>query len=249
MLSQNIQRRITMRNVIRVALGTAVFLGVATASIAAEGDIPALPWQMAGNNHVLVGVVWNEAVLKLVPKGLTAVPERTGGINIYYSPRGYGAAPYQSGYGWIDLAGQDAADGSKARLIFRAGVGPTEKITQAFQKIWGPGVRSGSTKLESMGEIKQATGMIGSKPWGIVKIKTSDKCQDAAGTLNYFIPEGEQLKRMQIPWTAIFCAGEPVSAEINFPDADAAGVKPEKLLWAGESKEAAFNFTTPTAWK
>ena len=53
-------------------------------------------------------------------------PERTGGINIYYSPRGYGAAPYQSGYGWIDLAGNDAADGSKARFIFRAGVGPTE---------------------------------------------------------------------------------------------------------------------------
>jgi hypothetical protein len=217
--------------------------------MAAEGDIPGLPWQMAGNNHVLVGVVWNEAVLKLIPKGLTAVPERTGGINIYYSPRGYGASPYQSGYGWIDLAGQDAADGSKARLIFRAGVGPTEKITEAFQKIWGPAVRHGSTKLESMGEIKQATGMIDGKPWGIVKVKTSDKCQDAAGTLNYFIPQQAQIKRMQIPWAAVFCAGEPVSAEINFPDAEAAGVKPEKLLWAGEARENAFNFTAPTVWQ
>jgi hypothetical protein len=231
---------------------TVLMTGVAmcaSASMAADQDIPTLPWQMAGNNHVLVGVVWNEAVLKLVPKGLTAVPERTGGINIYYSPRGYGASPYQSGYGWIDLAGQDSADGSKARYIFRAGVGPTEKVTRAFQRVWGPAVRSGGTKLESIGETKQAIGMMGGKPWGTVTIKTSDKCQDAAGTLNYFIPDGGQIKRMQIPWSAIFCAGEPVSAEINFPDAEAAEVKPEKLLWAGESREAAFNFTTPVAWK
>lgn len=33
------------------------------------------------------------------------------------------------------------------------------------------------------------------------------------------------------------------------PDPEAAGVKLEKVLWAGESREAAFNFTTPTAWK
>lgn len=119
--------------------GMALLAGLVMNAVAgaADGDVPGLPWQMAGNNHVLVGVVWNEAVLKLVPKGLSATPERTGGINIYHSPRGYGAAPYQSGYGWLDLAGQDAADGSKARLIFRAGVGPTENITKAFAKIWG----------------------------------------------------------------------------------------------------------------
>src|SRR3954468_13029353 len=166
------------------AIGIALLVGLAVSApaSAAEGDLPGLPWQMAGNNHVLVGVVWNEAVLKVIPKGLSATPERTGGINIYYSPRGYGAAPYQSGYGWIDLAGNDAADGSKARYIFRAGVGPTEKITSAFQQIWGPGVRNGGTTLESLGEIRQATGTIGGKTWGTVKIKVSEKCQDAGGT-------------------------------------------------------------------
>lgn len=128
-------------------------------------------------------------------------------------------------------------------------MGPTENITRAFQRIWGPAVRSGGTKLENLGEVKQATGMMGGKPWGIVKIKTSDKCQDAAGTLNYFIPDAGQLKRMQIPWSAIFCAGEPVSAEVSFADPEAADVKLEKVLWAGESREAAFNFTTPTVWK
>jgi len=54
---------------------------------------------------------------------------------------------------------------------------------------------------------------------------------------------------MQIPWTAIFCPAEPLSAEVSFPDAEAAGVKPEKLIWAGETREAAFGFSTPTSWK
>jgi hypothetical protein len=218
---------------------------------AAEGDLPGLPWQMAGNNHVLVGVVWNEAVLKVVPKGLSATPERTGGINIYQSPRGYGAAPYQSGYGWIDLAGQDSADGTKARYIFRAGVGPTENITNAFTKIWGAGIRSGNTKLERADGVLQATGMMSGKVWGTVKIKTSDPCGNAAGTLNYFIPstDGSTLFRMQIPFSATACGAEPVSAEINFPDSDIAGVKPQKLLWAVELREAAFGFTQPAVWK
>lgn len=234
------------------AVGGALLAAVtmsASVSVAGEGDIPPPPWQMAGNNHVLVGVVWNDAVLKLVPKGLKVVPERTGGINIYHSPRGYGASPYQSGYGWVDLVGDDAADGSKARYIFRAGVGPSDTITRAFQKIWGPAVRSGGTRLESMGEVKQAIGVMEGKVWGTVQIKVSDKCQDAAGILNYLIPDGGRVKRMQIPWSAIFCAGEPVSADITFPDSEAASVKPEKLIWAGETREAAFNFTTPVAWK
>ena len=218
---------------------------------AADGDVPGLPWQMGGNHHVLVGVVWNEAVLKIVPKGLSATPERTGGINIYYSPRGYGAAPYQSGYGWLDLAGQDAADGSKARYIFRAGVGPTEKITKAFATIWGSGVKNGGTKLESEDGVLQATGTMGGKVWGTVKIKTSDQCQNSSGTLHYFIPspDGSKLSRMQLPYTSIACGAEPITAEINFPDTDVAGVKPEKLLWAAELKESAFGFTQPVAWK
>jgi hypothetical protein len=243
-----------MKNETVLTVRRLLFAGLAigaSAGLAAEGDIPALPWQMAGNNHVLVGVVWNEAVLKLIPKSLTAVPERTGGINIYYSPRGYGAAPYQSGYGWVDLAGNDASDGSKARYIFRAGVGPAEKITKAFQQIWGPAVRSGGTELESKGDIRQATGVMSGQTWGVVQIKTTDKCQDAAGTLNYFIPsaDGSRLSLMQIPHTSIFCAAEPVSVEISFPDAEASGVKPEKLIWAGELREAAFGFTQPVQWK
>jgi len=141
-----------MKQATRLAAGGVFVVGLSASvsiSMAAEGDIPALPWQMAGNNHVLVGVVWNDAVLNLIPKGLTPVPERTGGINIYYSPRGYGASPYQSGYGWIDLAGNDAADGSKARYIFRAGVGPTEKITSAFQRSGGLGCVTVAPRLKA----------------------------------------------------------------------------------------------------
>ena len=240
-----------MKSRMTVGMVFAAGMVLNAAAGAAEGELPGLPWQMAGNNHVLVGVVWNEEVLKIVPKGLSATPERTGGINIYHSPRGYGAAPYQSGYGWIDLAGQDAADGSKARYIFRAGVGPTENITKAFTSIWGSGIRSGGTRLESSGGTLQATGMMNGKVWGAVTIKTSDQCGNAGGTLNYFIPsaDGSKISKMQIPFSTIACGAEPVSAEINFPDADIAGVKPEKLLWAAELREAAFGFTQPVAWK
>lgn len=242
-----------MKQHISLVARTTIVAGLAfgaSAAMAADGDIPPLPWQMAGNNHVVVGVVWNDAVLKLIPKGLTPVPERTGGINIYQSPRGYGVGPYQSGYGWIDLAGNDAADGSKARYIFRAGVGP-DKVAEAFRQIWGSAVRSGGTRLESKGDVMQATGTMGGKTWGTVQIKSSDKCQNAAGTLNYLIPaaDGSRLSRMQIAWSSVFCPAELLSAEISFPESDAAAVKPEKLLWAGEMREAAFSFTQPLALK
>ena len=119
---------------------------------------------------------------------------------------------------------------------------------QAF----GPAVRNGGTKLDTAGAVKKGTGMIGGSIWGVVQVKTAeDKCQNAAGTLNYQMPslDGAGLRRMQIPWAGVFCPAEPVSAEIAFPDAAAAAVKPEKLIWAGELRDMAFSFSTPVAWK
>ena len=54
----------------------------------AQDKLPPPPYQMAGTNHVIIGVVWDEAAIrKGLPPGITPVKEMTGGINIYQRRR------------------------------------------------------------------------------------------------------------------------------------------------------------------
>src|SRR5262249_11957693 len=101
--------------------GMALMLGVAltVASGTAIGQDKLLPppYQMAGTNHVLIGVVWDEATIrKALPPGITAVKEMTGAINIYQAEKGYVIGPYQSAYFWVDVEEFDSPEGIKVRI-------------------------------------------------------------------------------------------------------------------------------------
>ena len=104
-------------------LGIAV--SVACGSSAAADPILPPPYQMAGTNHVLIGVVWDEAaVRKVLPPGITPVKDMTGGINIYQAERGYVIGPYQSAYFWVDVEGFDSPEGIKGRWMLAGVYGP-----------------------------------------------------------------------------------------------------------------------------
>lgn len=216
--------------------------GFSFASVAQDKAAPPPPYIASGGHHYVVGVVWNEEALKLLPSGLKATPERTGAINIYQMPAGYGPMPYQSGYVWIDVQGHDSADGTKGRYIMKAGVGP--EVTQvAFKRLFGGDIALGGTQLEE----GRATGIRNGQPWVQIEVKPSTECQDAGGTLNYPISASQMI---QIPYLAEACKAEPVSATITLPQGEkGAGLKPEKLIWAVELKNTRFALTNPVTMK
>src|SRR4249920_1991722 len=99
-----------------------IALGISYGLSNAQDKLLPPPYQMAGTNHVLIGVVWDEAAIrKALPSGITPVKEMTGGINIYQAERGYVIGQYQSAYFWVDIEGFDSPDGTKGRWML-AGV-------------------------------------------------------------------------------------------------------------------------------
>lgn len=99
-----------------VARRSALWLSACTTTfllavgIANAGGPPAAPpYLVAGSNHIIVGVVWEEAaVRRALPAWVTPVEGMTGAINIYQAERGYGLTPYQSAYFWVDVEGYDS---------------------------------------------------------------------------------------------------------------------------------------------
>ena len=230
-----------MRHAFTAACLTCSLIG----SVSAQDKAPPLPYLVSGGHHYVVGVTWNEAALKLLPPGLKATPERTGAINIYQAAKGYGISPYESGYAWIDVEGHDSADGTKARYIMKAGIGP-EKSHAALSSLFRADAALGGTQLED-GDVKRGIGIRNGQPWVQVEIKTTGECQSAAGTLNYPI-SGSQM--IQIPYAAEACAAEPVSAKVMLPEGEkGAGLRPTKLLWAAELRDSRFALTNPVAMK
>jgi hypothetical protein len=59
-------------------------LSIASGLSIAQDQVPPPPYQIAGANHVFVGVIWDEAAIrKALPRGIIPVKEMTGAINIY----------------------------------------------------------------------------------------------------------------------------------------------------------------------
>src|SRR5262249_806450 len=226
------------------ALGVVFFTAVGAN---AQDKAPPPPYCISGGHHDHVGVTWNEEALKLLPPGLKATPERTGAINIYQAENGYGISPYQSGYAWIDVEGHDSADGTKARYILKAGIGP-EKSHAALSALFRADAVPGGTQLEDNGDVKRGIGIRNGRPWVQIEIKSTTECQSAAGTLNYPISASQVIQILYVAGSA--CKAEPVSAKVMLPEGEkGGGLQPVKLLWAAELHDTRFAFTNPVAMK
>ena len=206
---------------------------------------PSPPYLISRAHHYIVGVVWNEEAVKLLPAGVRSTPERTGGINLVSDGTyNYDSRPYRVGYIWIDVEGHDSADGSKARYIPKAG----HTAAAPIKALWkGNGdIVSGDVRLED-GGVKRGTSTRNGKEWIEVTIKGSDECQEVAGTLNYLVTAQEMI---QIPWAGTGCKAEPVSAKISLTAGEnGAGLQPIKLLFAVEAKDSRYALTLPVPVK
>lgn len=209
----------------------------------AGGPTVAPPYLIAGTNHIIVGVVWEEAaVRRALPAWVTPVAGMTGAINIYQAERVYGLTPYQSAYFWVDIEGYDSPSGVKGRWMLQGIYGPDENTSAAFKEYIGLPVRNGTSRIEQTAEGKTAIGTINGRDFVTVAIKPSNECEISAVSLNYLSPIG----LTEIPATGTVCKAEALSATVHAPKGDPfAPFQVAKVIWAVEFKDGAFSITRP----
>jgi hypothetical protein len=233
------------------ALGAVLGLALAISCglLNAQEKAPPPPYQIAGTNHVIIGVVWDEAaVRKSLPRGITPVKEMSGGINIYQADKGYGIAPYQSAYFWVDLEGFDSPEGTKGRWMLAGVYGPQEKTPAALMEYYGFPVRIGTSRFESTSEGKRAIGTVNGQDFITAEIKSVPECGPAAGLINYpgLSAKTRQLVVNEIPFAGDFCKAELVSLNVNATAGDPFSAYPiAKVVWAAEFKNGSFSFSPP----
>jgi hypothetical protein len=236
------------------AVGTASIIGVVlgmTGGVStAQDKVLPPPYQMAGTNHVFLGVIWEEAaVRKALPPGITPVKEMSGAINIYQADKGYVIGPYQSAYFWVDIEGFDSPEGIKGRWMLAGVYGPKEHTPKTLNESYGFPVRLGTSRFESTTDGKRAIGTVNGQDFITVEIKSvPGGCEAAAGRVNYpgVSPATGQVVVNEIPFVGEFCKAEPVSVKVTAPSGDPFSAYPiAKVVWAAELKNGSFSFTTP----
>jgi hypothetical protein len=216
----------------------------------AQTKVPPPPYQIAGSNHVFVGVIWEEAAIrKALPPGITPVKEMTGAINIYQTGKSYAFGPYQSSYFYVDIEGFDSADGTKGRWMLAGVYGPDEKMPVALREYYGFPVRLGASRSEATNLGRRAIGAINGQDFVTVEVKSfPSECQAVAGTLTYpgISSMTEKLVVNEIPYVGENCKAEPISVNITAPAGDPLAAFPiAKVVWAAEFKNASFSFSPP----
>lgn len=222
---------------------------IGTAATAADRSPPP-PFEVAGTNHVLVGVAWDEATVQsMLPPGIRAVAGAPGIINIYQAARSYGLGTYSAAYMSVDVEGLDSADGTKGRWLLGGVYGPDENVAATLRETYGFPVRAGSSRTVNMGPLRRATGTMNGETVVTVDVRPSGQCQAGAGTINYPGQTADgKLVVMQVPFVGDVCGAEPVSVKIAAPAGDPMSrLQPVKLLWSVEMRNGAFSFSRPVS--
>ena len=215
----------------------------------ADEAAPAPPYLIEGLNLISIGLEYDPAVIaKLLPGGVQAVADTTGGMNIYRADGGYGFGAYSAAYFWVDIEGFDSADGSKGRWMIQ-GVYEPQKVSDANNKYYGWPVRLGGSRHEYTTGGRRAVGFVGDANFVEVVITTPRaECQEISGTLNYpGVPaNAKEIVVNTIPYAGKWCPAELVSLKVSAPDGDPFAQLGElKPLWAGEFLEGRAAFTQP----
>ena len=225
----------------------AIATGACVGTTRADDKIVRPPYLVTGSNHVIVGVVWEEAAVRgALPSWLKPAEGMTGAINIFQAERGYGLGSYQGAYFWVDVEGFDSASGIKGRWMLQGVYGPAEKISASYRQFYQLPVRNGTSRFELTPQGKRAIGTVDGHDFVTVEINSSTKsCQAGSVTLNYPTPEGV----LEVPAAGDVCEAEPVSVEVHARPGDPfAAFRTVKVLWAIEFRNGAFSNSHPVPY-
>lgn len=212
-------------------------------------EAPPPPYQMAGAEHVQVGVVWNDVVAARLPAGLRPAQGMTGGINIYHAPQARVIRPYSSAYLWLDVEGLDSPEGFKARWMLAGVYGPDPVTAAALSAYCHLPVRNGSSRLAVAAGRSRAIGTLDDRDVITAEItQGTGDFASAEGLLNYITraPSDGRLMLVEVPFAVEARAAEAISVTIDAPAGDAfAGLPITRLDWALEVRNDAFSICYP----
>ncbi len=244
----------TVMNLTLLLAAIALTLGpisLGPARALAEEKLLPPPYVAVDTHHVLVGVVWDEAVVrKMLPPDVKPVKEMTGGINIYQANRGYFIAPYQAAYFFVDIEGFDSATGQKGRWMLQAVYGPEAKTSSALREFFGAPARIGTSRVEDNPDgTVRAVGILNGQNFVTVEIAPMrNSWQSISFGLKYlgWAEKTKKLTLFEANGIGEFCPAEPISVRVIAPAGDPfAALQPKKVLWAGELINGAFLISHP----
>jgi hypothetical protein len=205
---------------------------------ASAGEVVDQPWVMRGNQHILVGVMLDEAAVRAaLPAGLDpAIAEGggvTGGLNVYTSQGSDTVAPYTRSYVWADLEGYDSLTESKGRFVLWAATsGSTAKLDHL-----GYEAEVGDTALSRKDKWLTGTTTAGGEEIMVVVTELSDDpCGPAAGALVYpsMLDGTGPMVAVQYSWSSsTVCGAAPIAVQIMAGSDHPLGkFQPTALTWA-----------------
>jgi hypothetical protein len=210
---------------------------------------PPPPYQMAGGDHVQIGIVWDEAVAANLPTGLRPAAGMTGGLSIYRTIQARVLRPYSSAYIWLDVEGFDTPEGFKGRWMLAGVYGPEPVAAKALSRHCGLPVRNGTSRFELSPSRRKAIGTLNGRDVVTGEIIVgNDEFAPAEALLNYITraPLGDGLLLVEVPFAAEARAAQPVSVIFDAPAGDAfAGHRIARLDWALEVRNDAFSICFP----
>ena len=190
----------------------------------AQDKLTPPPYVVSGTNHVLVGVVLDEAaVRRMLPPGVNPTKDMTGGINIYQAERANSIGAYHAAYIWADVDGYDSPDGAKGRFILVAVGGPDQKVSASLQGFYGLPARVGTSRIEPTPDGKLAIGSFNGQDVIATEVKSHpDACSPAGGMVNYLSvsPVTHQVLVNPMPWVGDFCHADPVAVKVMAQPSD-----------------------------
>ncbi len=238
-----------MRRAGCTALASAFLMAFAATGSAEEAKAPPPPYLMMGMNSSFYAVSWEPGSIDpLLPEGLKAADDYSGGINLYTVDAGYGFGAYSAAYFYVNLNSHVSDSKLPGRYVLGGIYGPGP-VAEAMKSYYGFKVQLGETKQETKDGVVRASAHSDGKPlFAIETTKVASECPVINGTVNYVGEAGDgTFIVLPIPFAGGYCAAEPHGALELSAAADhyLQGSKVAKVLAAGHLKNASFSFTQP----
>jgi hypothetical protein len=205
---------------------------------------PRPPYLQLGVDEYFVAVFEadRDALVALLPKGLTPAASNSFGVSHYIVRKGVGLAPFEANYFFVEVDGFDAPDGGKARVPVYGLYSP-DRVVTAMREVMGYPMRLGNTKIEAAGKRMKGTALRDGKELWSTEIQLKGDPIPLSGQLHYLglrnapdalgvRPAIHELSLSRLSWSGDLTMADPQSLKLSFPDKHPMGrLTPKKMLY------------------